>query len=890
MIEREQDLPRAFEMMQAAAELGHRDAVLESGLMLERGIGCTANRSEAYRIYKAAGGAGDMRAVFRRGKLLKGCGQRLGEMITCITQAAEGGVPGAQLELGLCYKSGLGVEKSADAALRIFKGLSHAGDPSGMLEYALGIAKEAPEEAAALIRQALAADGLETKLTYARYLETGAGVAQDGIAAEELYRGAAAAGSPIAQFMIGNILRGRNETEAAIAFYETAAGRGHMTARFALAMLQLTFPELKKMGMENLKKAADAGSSRAQFNYALYLEREHGDKSEIVEYYRMASDMGLPGAMCNYAAILINSDTGNALRLFKDAADRGHAISAYRYARMRQEESAEEAERYFRMAAQKEHARSQYQLSVGLMETSRDEALVMLQRAANNGYARAQEMHAAIMEQQQREPEEAHVGSSDDESDPDVLFAAAALIEEPLAARRYFEEKMKPDDRMFRLRYGQVLLRSEVKGGLAIIQELAKGGLAEAKYVYATLLEDGTLVKHNMLEAKRLYQEAIKANHPLAMVRYGAIIRVNDQTSAVDLFQRAAEMGVPEGRYRYGRMLELGGADQEAAELYLLASETGMARAQFRYGRVHEICSKIEKNYAVAARYYEMAARLGYAKAHNNYAHMLELGLGVEADTGAALEFYRLAAEQGNQCGKHNYARMLELGTGGPKEEGQAAAIYKQLAAGPDNGLAQYHYARMCHNGIGVPQDFDEAKKYYLLAIDNNIAEAKQNYGVLLFNKLHKWSDAARYFEMAVSGTGSQPSARYNMAQLLMHGMGVPENRGMAEALLKGAAETFLPAMLSYAQVLEEKGAIDEQADVAYWYKRAADEPDKERKFLKCQRHAQYRLGLLFKNGVGVAQDDATAIRYLSKAAENKHPGAEAMMSPLPQFEMKLVF
>jgi TPR repeat protein len=442
------------------------------------------------------------------------------------------------------------------------------------------------------------------------------------------------------------------------------------------------------------------------------------------------------------------------------------------------------------------------------------------------------------------------------------------------------------DDQLFKLRYAQVVIRSDPNSGVRKVRELAEGGFIEAKYVYATLLREGKVVKQNMLLARKYYQEAAKANHAMALCRYGRLVKVEDQILAVQLFKRAADQGNAEGEYYYGRMLEISGVEEDALQYYSKACDKGLAKARFRYGRLHEVCPKGRRNYEICAKFYEIAAGQGSHKAQNNLGRLFELGLGVAQDVSKAVEYYQLASERGNTFARYNLARMLEKGLGIEMDQRRAADIYHELANDESNGLAQFHYARMCHNGIGVDIDYQEAKKFYLLAIDNNIAEAKQNYGVLLVTKFHEWNEAARYFEMAVSGEGAQASAKYDFAQLLLQGMGVGQDMDGAERLFAEAAESFIPAMFGYAQMLEAK--FSEKATAYYIRAAAADDPTGF--YITPKRNAQYHLALLYKEGKGVPVNPELSQKYMQMAADNHHPDAEAALGQPPEWSLSSLF
>ena len=877
--------------------MGHKEAIFEYGNMLEKGIGAPVNREEAYAVYQKGIKNGDGNCMYRCAKMLKETRTMPTEMYKLFKEAADLDIPGAFYEVAMCLKDGLGVQKDPAKATHIFRQLAESNDPQGMLEYAMclkdgiGVPKDM-HGFVTTMKKAIQTNSPDAQLTYAKMLENGDGFPKDVQKAQEIYAELAEAGNPFAQNFLAQSFQAKGNIQEAIKYFRLAAQQHHPTAQFSLAMLQLRSPSTRAEGMLNLKMAADSGNARAQFNYALYLETERGaDKREIIKYYKMASDSGLPNAMCNYASYLIKTNEDQAIKLFKQAADKGHTISMYRYAQYMQKRDVDIAMQYFDSAANQGHPKSQYELAlIKLGMNDLDSGMRLLKMSADAGYHKAKEKYKPYLESVPGALRNNDTGKYNTEQ----IFEYCRHL--PSNGLDLFNKYITDDGQLEKLRRAQLILgpvdasaqnmqdpecQANVKAALKTISDLAKGGFVEAKYVYATILEAGKLTKQNMLEARKYYQEASKAQHALAMTAYGKLLKVEDQVTACRFFKEAADQKLPAAQYQYARMLEMSGAEEEALKYYKLASDAGIAKAQFRYGRMHEICSKIKRSYEIAAKYYRMAANKKYPKAMNNYAHMLEVGLGVEKDQKTAAIFYKKAMDMGNIYASHNYARILEHGIGVEPDEKTAAVIYKKLAENADNGLAQYNYARMRHNGIGVDVDFDEAKKYYLMAIENNIAEAKQNYGVLLFTTFHKWNEAARFFEMAVSGNGGQPSAKYNYAQLLMQGMGVPEDHELAEKLLQEAAISFLPAMFSYAQILENKGDEASLQAAAKYYEKASLMEDEDNRFVKPQRSAQYQLALMYRNGRGVKQSQQLFHQYIKMAADNKHPDAEALLKDL---------
>ena len=893
----EADFAAAFRYMERAAEMGHEKAALEYANMLEKGIGCECNRAMAFKLFKKAADNGDATAAFRCARMLKESGRRNAEMFAFIETASEQNVPGALLELGLCYRNGWGVDKNLRESAKIFKILMDQGDPKGMLEYAMamkngwGVPADR-QKFVRLLKRALDLECPEAKIVFAHLLETGDGYNKDVEQAEKIYRDLVKEGSVVALFKLGVLLQNNARYDEAIACFEKAAERHHLVALFSLAMLQLKFPRLRRQGMANLKKAADQENPRAQYNYAIQLEKENGSKEEITKYYKMASDEGLPNAMCNFASLMLKTDPIESLRLFKEAADKGHAISAYRYAKIIQPQHPSEALKYYRMAVEKNHVRSQYELAMMTMGKRPQEALILLRMSSQSGYAKAQQKYAEILSNEGEIKLSNFVSRKVDFSDADSLFRGSSKILEPNAARVYFEQHMKPNDDLFKLRHAQVVIRSNPSEGLETITKMMKEGNLEAKYVYARLLQKGKVVKQNVLAAKRMYQEGAKAKHPGSMCQFAKLVKNTDFDFALDLVRRVAEKGVPKGQYQYGQYLELIGRDAEARQFYKAASAKGFDKAQFQYARAHETGSRCRRNHATAAKYYAMAAELGNAQAQNNLGSMFECGRCGPVDFCKAAELFRQSADGGNLQGLYNYARLLELGLGVEKDEQEAIHIYRQLigTVTHNSGYAQYRYARMLHNGIGMPENIDEASRWYLQAIERNVPEAKQNYGVLLFTKYHKWADAIRYIELIGHDIDSAASAQYNFAQLLIQGMAHSKNPKLAEKLLAASARTFVPSMVCYAQMLQAREDKTEETleKIVNLYTTAAD-TDKPELYKKPVATAQYQLGLIYRDGIGAAKDAAASTHYLELAAANGHHEAEMLLRgpAVPQWDVK---
>ncbi len=105
-------------------------AMYEIALMLERGLGCIQNYSEAAFWYEEAAKRGHMESFNNLGVLYKeGHGVPLDyqRSLICFSRAAEGNLAEGQYNLGLMYDQGLGVEEDHDKALDLCRKAAYNG-------------------------------------------------------------------------------------------------------------------------------------------------------------------------------------------------------------------------------------------------------------------------------------------------------------------------------------------------------------------------------------------------------------------------------------------------------------------------------------------------------------------------------------------------------------------------------------------------------------------------------------------------------------------------------------------------------------------------------------------------------------------------------------------
>jgi TPR repeat protein len=227
-------------------------------------------------------------------------------------------------------------------------------------------------------------------------------------------------------------------------------------------------------------------------------------------------------------------------------------------------------------------------------------------------------------------------------------------------------------------------------------------------------------------------------------------------------------------------------------------------RLIFLLGRAYQKNS----DFNPAITQYRTAADRGYAPAQTSLCVMYVYGRGIAKDERTAVTWCRRAAEQGFARAQYNLGIMYAKGLGIAKDEGAAVTWYRRAAEqgfAPAQHSLGYRYA----NGQGIAKDEGAAVTWYRRAAEQRYAPAQYNLGVMYEN-----------------------------------GWGVTKDYAQAIAWYRKAAEQDEPP----AQYESGEGMAQD--------------------FRMAAAMAKANLGMMYENGRGVAKDEAQAVGWYRKAAE----------------------
>lgn len=223
-----------------------------------------------------------------------------------------------------------------------------------------------------------------------------------------------------------------------------------------------------------------------------------------------------------------------------------------------------------------------------------------------------------------------------------------------------------------------------------------------------------------------------------------------------------------------------------------------------------------------------------------------------------ALSIYQYFAEKGDKDAQTKLGFLYDRGLAGITNPEFAEKWYK-TAALQGYPLAQYLLAELYQFGVGnQAPDYDAAKKWYRRGMAN-YAPAATALGVLEETVENHYEKALEAYEKAA--VAKDADGLFNLGLVYQYGKGVPVDDTKARALFKQALDeghVGATAQLS-TFYLAGKGGKQNIDEAILLLKKAS---------LASDREALYQLGLLSETGVGMPLDVAAAITYYEKARE----------------------
>lgn len=274
-------------------------------------------------------------------------------------------------------------------------------------------------------------------------------------------------------------------------------------------------------------------------------------------------------------------------------------------------------------------------------------------------------------------------------------------------------------------------------------------------------------------------------------------------------------------------------------EMTALANE-GYAKAQARLGWMYQRGLGVPQDYQQARAWYEKAGANGLANAIAHVGKLYELGLGVEKDYLKAATLYQRAIVGGSALGLSHLGSLYLTGRGVPLDSVKAAEYFRLgMEQGNYNAMTKLAFLYQKGRG-GMEQDKRKAVEFYQKAIDHGDALAMV------------W-----LAEMYNEGDG-----------------GLPVDHDKALSLLREAERYKQPHAYAFLGFMHENGwSVGQDYGAARRLYEQAAEMDVS--------FAELRLGILYRDGLGVRRDLDKAAYWLRRAASHGNEKAEKVLNKL---------
>jgi TPR repeat protein len=357
------------------------------------------------------------------------------------------------------------------------------------------------------------------------------------------------------------------------------------------------------------------------------------------------------------------------------------------------------------------------------------------------------------------------------------------------------------------------------------------------------------------------------------------------------------------------------GATQTFAET-LAAGKAGDPRAQFNLGFYYMNGEGVARDPSAAVSWYVKSAVQGNAMAQNNLGICCATGNGTKLDPAQAITWWLKSAGQGNGNAACGLGRAYATGSGAPKDLVQSIFWYRRSAA-LGYVPAQLELARSYARGDGVTKDLTEAAKWYRLAAVGGNVIAQSTLGDAYATGLgvsKNAQEAVKWYLKAAQGQDAD--AQKALGDAYGKGEGVSRDyvlayaylslaspylesaqQSLAELSKKMSPNEIATGKLRYAELLKKIGRPPVPAAPAPLSTTVGPvtppakgkskgpyvSPETRQKDLDAfllrakagDSYAQWRLGFIYEQGLGVPVDYVESARWWRMAADQGHAGAQ---------------
>ena len=432
---------------------------------------------------------------------------------------------------------------------------------------------------------------------------------------------------------------------------------------------------------------------------------------------------------------------------------------------------------------------------------------------------------------------------------------------------------------------------TEVNHSMAIkwFKKSAETGNREAQRNLGDMISKGLGVEPNQKEALSWFILSAESGDVVAINRVANIYRNGigidvDRKKAFKWFKESAETGNGASQFLLAEMLMDGDGtnpDSDAAlKWYLKSAESGNSNARYKLGVIYRDGQGAERNINEAIKCFNLAVAQGNVDAQIALMDMISSAdadqlndLNIEDGLNLATKQLRLLAETGNIIAQKNIAGRMLSGTGMEQDSCGALKWYLRAANAGDAG-ARHQVGTMYRWGIGTHVNPNEAFKWFKLAAGQKNVSAIIDMARMLLDGDQIEQDKKYAFDLFKTAADlGNAVARNHVGTMCRDGIGTEVNVDLAKEYLSLSSEQGNNiARLNLADILIKNNNLCDMEPAFHLYHKAA---------LSGNPVACYQLGIMYRDGLAMAQDISKAISWLEIAAKKKYVPAVSELNKL---------
>ena len=368
--------------------------------------------------------------------------------------------------------------------------------------------------------------------------------------------------------------------------------------------------------------------------------------------------------------------------------------------------------------------------------------------------------------------------------------------------------------------------------------------------------------------ANTAFAESAEALYDLALTYYHGDGVKRDDAKALELLEQAAALGSADAAIKIGDYYCFGRSSfdvvkkdhlpyhewyMKALFLYKAAAETGDPEAMYRIGMMYENGDGVERDTNTAMVWYQKAAGLGSPEAMRRIGQLYEsearCGLDYkEKELRKALKWYRKAAEAGDKNALFRIGEFYEYGHIVEKDSEQAMLWYFMAADAGDPEACNHLGGLYWFGQKLLNKDLYLAEKWYRKAAEAGDPKAMWNLGRMFFLDDGPGQDYDLAVDWLQKAYDHYEAFDYYSSAIWCD---LRSAKAYARAFHFLFNEPEKDPCLAFSQFFEI-------VDQSIWY----------------SEEAEYWLGCMYDNGIGVQQNRQKALEWLIIAAKDGNSSA----------------